>query len=143
METIAIERSIWINAPREHVWQAITAAEQIRQWWGDDHWEIEHLEVGGLVKFGDPDDLMTAIIDVLDPPREFTLQWPPQEQYYSIPMITTFLLEEENGGTRVTVRETGFEGLPDEVRQERIDQTAESYVTVLVSLKDFIERAES
>lgn len=141
MTTLAVERTIWIAAPRERVWQAITDAEQIMQWWsGDDHWEIPTLEVGATVKFGDPDDLMTAIIEVLDPPRQFTLKWPPQPGYHFIEMHMTYFLEEENGGTRVTVTESGFEGLPDTIRQKRIDQTTEGYATVLQGLKDFVER---
>ena len=51
METIAGERSIWINTPRERVWKAITSSEEIQQWWGgDDQWEISVLKVGGTIK---------------------------------------------------------------------------------------------
>ena len=52
-------------------------------------------------------------------------------QYHSIKMFTTFLLEEENSGTRVTVTETGFEALPDDIRQQRYNSTAEGYEKVL------------
>jgi uncharacterized protein YndB with AHSA1/START domain len=140
MEAISVERSIWINAPRERVWEAITDAEQIKQWWGgEDHWEISALQVGGTIKFGDPNDLMTATIGVLDPPREFLIHWPPQEQYHSISMSTRYILEEENEGTRVTVSETGYEALPDDIRQKRLDSTAEGYRQVMEGLKAFIE----
>lgn len=139
MEALAVERTIWINAPRERVWKAITTPEQINHWWGGDHWEFSALEVGGIVKFGDPDDLMTARIETLEPPHRFTIQWPPQEQYHSIIMYTLYLLTEENGGTRVTVRETGFEALPDDVRQKRFDSTSQGYATVLAGLKEYVE----
>lgn len=139
MEALAVERTIWINAPRERVWKAITTPEQINRWWGGDHWEFSALEVGGIVKFGDPDDLMIATIDVVEPPRQFTIQWPPQAQYHNIIMYTTYVLTEENGGTRVNVRETGFEALPDDVRQKRFDSTSEGYATVLAGLKEYVE----
>jgi uncharacterized protein YndB with AHSA1/START domain len=138
MEKLTVERTIWIAAPRERVWQAITDAEQIQQWW-DDYWEIPALQVGGAVKFGTEDDPMLATIVVVDPPREFAIQWPPQPQYHSIAMFTRYVLEEENGGTRVTVSETGFEALPDEIRQERFDSTARGYTTVLANLKSYLE----
>jgi uncharacterized protein YndB with AHSA1/START domain len=32
MEHLSVERSTWMNAPRERVWQAITDPEQIAQW---------------------------------------------------------------------------------------------------------------
>jgi uncharacterized protein YndB with AHSA1/START domain len=141
MEKLVVERTIWIGVPRERVWQAITNSEQLQQWWGD-YWEITALQVGATVKFGEPDDFMLASIQVLDAPRQFTILWPPQPQYHSIEMTTTFMLEEENGGTRVTVTETGFEALPDDIRQQRIDKTGEDYSTVLASLKALLEGKE-
>ena len=138
---MTVERTIWIAAPRERVWQAITDAGQIQQWW-DDYWEIPALEVGGAVKFGTEDDPMLATIAAVDPPREFAIRWPPQPQYHSIAMFTRYVLEEENGGTRVTVSETGFEALPDDIRQQRLDSTAKGYTTVLANLKAYLEGRE-
>ena len=138
MDKMSVEHSIWINAPRERVWQAITTSEQMRQWWGD-YWEIPSLEVGATIKFGDPSDLMLATVALADAPREFSIQWPAQEQYHHIEMFTIFVLAEENGGTRVTVTETGFEALPEDVRQKRYDSTAQGYETVLAGLKTFVE----
>lgn len=141
MDKLTVERSIVVNAPRERVWHAITDAKQIQQWWGGDHWEIEALQVGATIKFGSPDDLMLAKVEVVDPPRQFTILWPPQEQYHSIPIYTTYILEVENGGTRVTVTESGFEALPEDIRQKRFDSTATGYETVLKGLKDYLEGA--
>jgi uncharacterized protein YndB with AHSA1/START domain len=139
METISVERSIWINAPRERVWQAITQDEQIRHWWGQDDWSIPSVEVGAVIQFGTGDDRMNATIAVVDAPNEFAIEWPPQPQYHAIAIITRYVLTEENGGTRVTVTESGFEALPDDIRQKRFDQTAEGYSIVLADLKAFIE----
>ncbi|MCG8348100.1 MAG: SRPBCC domain-containing protein [Chloroflexales bacterium] len=137
-----MERSIWIAVPRERVWHAITEAKQITQWsGGDDHWEITARQVGATIKFGDPQDLMLATIAVLDPPREFAIEWPPQPQYHGIAMRTRYLLGEEHGGIRVTVIETGFEALPAAIRQQRVDQTAKGYATVLQDLKAYLERS--
>jgi uncharacterized protein YndB with AHSA1/START domain len=138
MEKMTVERSIWINAPRERVWEAITTSEHISQWWGD-YWEISALETGATIKFGTPTDYMLATVAVADAPREFRIQWPAQEQYHNTEMFTIFVLSEENGGTRVTVSETGFEALPEDVRQKRYDSTAQGYETVLAGLKAFVE----
>jgi uncharacterized protein YndB with AHSA1/START domain len=139
MEKMTVERSIWINATRERVWNAITDAEQIMKWWGADHWEIEKLEVGAGVKFGDAEDQLLATIVVLDPPQKFSIRWPPQEAYHNIEVFTTYELTEENGGTTIKVSETGFEALPEDVRQKRFDQTAKGYETVLAGLKNYVE----
>lgn len=80
---------------------------------------------------------------VVDPPHEFALQWSPQLQYHSIAMVTTYRLEEEAGGTRVTVTETGFEALPDEIRQQQFDSTSKGYATVLSGLKEYVEQSDA
>ncbi|MEZ4671925.1 MAG: SRPBCC domain-containing protein [Anaerolineae bacterium] len=134
-----VERSIWINAPRERVWQAITTTDGLHSWWGHDYWEITALEVGALIKFGKADDPILAAVEVVDPPHQFTIKWPVILPHNTIPKFTTYLLTEEKDGTRVTVTETGFEVLPDEVRQTRFDRTAQGYNTVLSSLKTYLE----
>ena len=138
MEKLIVKRTIWIAAPRERVWQAITNAEEIQRWWGD-YWEIPGLEVNGVVKFGSEEDPMLATIAVLNKPREFAIQWPPQPQYHSIPAFTRYILEEEDGGTLLTVTETGFEALPDDIRQEQFERTAQGYATVLADLKAYLQ----
>jgi uncharacterized protein YndB with AHSA1/START domain len=140
LATLTVERSIWINAPRERVWQAITSPEALMQWYGD-YWEFSSLELGAEIKFGSPDDFMIATIQALDAPHRFVIRWPPQEGYHDIAMQTTYTLSEENGGTRVVVTETGFEALPDDIREHRYQQTAKGYETVLEGLKHYIERS--
>lgn len=140
MDENTVESKIWIQAPVERVWEAITTSEQIRQWWGGDYWEITALQPGAEVLFGHENDRITARVAAVEPPREFALDWPPLPALHSTAFSTTYRLEAENGGTRVTVRESGFAGLPPEIRQERYDSTAKGYQTVLQGLKDFVEQ---
>jgi uncharacterized protein YndB with AHSA1/START domain len=139
MEQLSVTKTIWINAPREKVWSAVTSAEQLMIWWGD-HWEIESLDIGATIRFGFADDVVLAKVGVVEPPHKFVIQWPPHPGYNVIDVTTTFLLEEENGGTRVTVTETGFEAMPDDVRQTRYDSTANGYERVLQGLKELMEK---
>lgn len=138
MDKLTVERTIWIAAARERVWQTVTDPKQIGKWWPPDEWEIPALQVGGLVKFG-KEDAAYATISVLDPPNEFTLQWQANEKFPTTSMITTMLLHAENGGTRLTVTEGGFETLPEDIRQERAAQTGEGYTLVLQDLKAYLE----
>ncbi len=71
METIAVERTIWINAPRERVWQAITDPKQLSQWYAPGcPWEIPTLQAGAAIKFYNTDtDIQPGIIAVVDPPH--------------------------------------------------------------------------
>ncbi len=53
-------------------------------------------------------------------------------------ITTTYTLEEENGGTRFTVTETGFESLPEDARNERLDQDSKGWEMLLENLKAFL-----
>ncbi len=142
-EKIAVERSIWIDAPRERVWQAVTEPKHLNQWYATYyHWDIPALHVGATVKFYNKDnhaDMQIATIAIVDPPREFTVRWQPDKEYPAMTLTTTFLLEEEDGGTRATIRESGYESLPDDVRQQWLDATGGGYTMSMENLKAHVE----
>ena len=69
--------------------------------------------------------------DVVDPPREFTVRWLPDQTFPGMTLITSFLLDEEDGGVRVTIRESGYEALSGDERQEWMDATGGGYTMSL------------
>lgn len=132
MEKITIERTIWINAPRERVWQAVTEAEQIAQWFSpgmtfSQKGDTISIHMGEMT-------IEVAVIEVVDPPRRITTRNLPDKL-----RTTTYLLEEENGGTRFTVIENGLETLPEAERQEHLDKNGQGWENVLKNLKAFME----
>ena len=131
MEKLTVERSIWISAPRERVWQAVTDPAQIAQWFAPGTSFSQNGDKIS-VRIGET-DIDVAIIESIDPPRQITTRNLP---YRSI--TTTYTLEEENGGTRFTVTETGFESLPEDARQERLDQDDKGWEMILENLKAYI-----
>lgn len=137
MEKLKVERTIWIEAPRQRVWSAITDPAQLSIWFAPgSKWEIPVLKVGGLVKFYNTEtDIALHTIEVLNPPSEFSLSWEEE----GMPMRTTFLLAEEKNGTRVTIIESGFELLREENRQKRVDETSKGYGMSLENLKNHVE----
>jgi uncharacterized protein YndB with AHSA1/START domain len=139
MEKISIERSIWINVPRERVWQAVTDSRQIGKWWPPDEWDIPQLKAGEQIKFG-KEDTAYGTIAIVDPPHKFVVHWQPTKMFPTNTM-TSLVLEEENGGTRLNVAESGFESLPDDIRDNRIANVGEGYTLVLASLKTLLEQA--
>ena len=136
-----LEHNIWIATPRERAWRAITETDQIKQWWGADGYaEITELSAGATIKFGTGDGPILATIRRVDPPHEFVYEWPPHPRYFSVPFVTSYKLEEENGGTRVTFSESGFEAWPDdEVRRARFDRISGDFRMVLENLKAYLE----
>lgn len=139
-----VERSIWINAPREKAWRAVTEPEHLDRWYATCcRWEIPSLETGATVKFFHKDasqvDILVATIEVLNPPREFVLRWYPDKTYPALTLVTGFTLEEENGGTRVSIRESGYDALPEDVRQQWMDATGAGYAGSVENLKALLE----
>lgn len=105
MDTLMVGSSIWIDAPRQDVWRAITETQHLKYWWGDDSYgRITALQAGAAIEFGTDAAPVPGTIVVIDPPRELVYQ-----RWDLIPMTTRYLLEEENGGTRLTVSEKGPE----------------------------------
>ena len=132
MEAVALNRSIWINAPRQRVWDAVSVPEQIAAWFAPGttfKFENDIVSISMDGKFVD-----VAWVETIDPPRELTTRPLPHKL-----TATTYLLEEENGGTRFTVTETGYEALSEEARQARLDQDDQGWSMTLENLKAYIE----
>ena len=142
METVAVERSVLINAPRERVWKAITDPTQLEQWYAPGcPWEIPELEVGATVKFYNTAiDVQLATIEVVEPLREFTLRWQLDPMHPGLTLTNSFLLSPENDSTRVTVSQAGYESMPDGIREEQLRQDADAYIAIAESLKSYVER---
>jgi uncharacterized protein YndB with AHSA1/START domain len=147
-KTLAVERSIWINAARDRAWRAVTKPEHLDKWYADKmfatfyRWHIPALEVGRIVKFYNKDnesDMQIATIEDVDPLREFTLRWQPHANYPQVSLVTCFLLAEENGGTRVTISESGYENVPEAERQSVLDASGEGYTLSMENLKAYLE----
>jgi uncharacterized protein YndB with AHSA1/START domain len=141
METVAVERSVLIDASPQRVWQAITDPEQLEEWYAPGcPWEIPTLQAGATVKFHNTDtDIQLATIEVLEPLRDLSLRWQLDPMHPGLTLTNSFRLEPENGGTRVTVSQAGYESLPDGMREEQLRQDADAYTAIVESLKDYLE----
>jgi uncharacterized protein YndB with AHSA1/START domain len=105
-----------IMAPPERVWNAITTNE-LTKWWGspDMYSTTKHtidLRVGGAWKSegagadGSAFDVSGEVIEV-DAPKRLVQTWKPSWETGPATKVT-WTLEAIDGGTRVTVRHTGF-----------------------------------
>jgi uncharacterized protein YndB with AHSA1/START domain len=141
-ERLAIERSIWIDAPRTRVWQALTDPKQYQAWYSPNTpWELSALEVGGRYYVYDTENEIethVGIIDVLDAPSQFvtrTLPEPPE----MVVKDTAYTLTEENGGTRLILTLTGYEPEPEATRWHRMEENAFGFGMMLQNTKTYVE----
>ena len=142
METLAVERGVLTSASPQNVWDAITEPRHLEEWYAPGcPWEIPALQPGAKVKFHNTDtDVQLATIEIVRPLQEFSLRWQLDPMHPGLTLTNTFRLEPQNGGTRVTVIQAGYESLPEGIRQEQLDQDADAYTAIAESLKSYLER---
>ena len=115
-----IQRTTLIRAPRARVWNALTDIREFCGWFSCESAapafqpgvRADMVSVYG----GHRQKFIMEIVDIL-PEHTFSWRWhpgsvAPGEDLSAEPMtFVTFTLEDADGGTRVTVTETGFEHL--------------------------------
>jgi uncharacterized protein YndB with AHSA1/START domain len=140
-EKFSVERSIWIAASRERVWRAITDPEQIQEWFSPGtRWGGTGLEVGGRVFVLDPEtgaEMYAQVIEAVEPPYRLITRSMPEPP--DIVHVTTWQLEEENGGTRLMLTYSGYELEPVEARANNVEQNAFGFGMMLENLAAYIE----
>ncbi len=120
--TDRIEKSVTLAAPRSRVWRAISDARELNKWFGVNLEPpfVVGQETSGKISIPNYDHLsMTIWIETLEPETRMAFRWHPNANdegvdYSTEPMtLVTFTLSDVDGGTRLTVVETGFDALPE------------------------------
>lgn len=115
MDTLDITRSIDIAAPIDTVWSALTESDLITQWFGDSA-ELEAV-AGGTGFFGwSGHGTFRVLVEQADKPHLLIYRWAREADTDPVPGNSTTVrieLAEIDGGTRLTLVESGFEQLQD------------------------------
>jgi uncharacterized protein YndB with AHSA1/START domain len=120
--TDRIEKRVQLRAPRSRVWRALTTAEEFAAWFGVklDGAFAEAATLRGDVTHSKTGAHICAIeitVQRLEPERYFAYRWHP----YPIPAgdysaepttLVEFTLEDAEGGTTLTIVESGFDRIP-------------------------------
>ena len=93
-----VEREITLPAEPEEVWEALTDAERLEEWFANDV-ELDPREGGEGVFRWDDGAERRATVRELDKPRRLVLEWDDDGR-------VVIELEPAEGGTRVRVVET-------------------------------------
>lgn len=142
-KTFAVERSIWIAAPRERVWSAVTDPVQVERWFSPGTaWKLTALEAGGRLFIPDPetgDETNVQVIQLIDPPQRLVMRTLPTSPGSA--HVTAYLLQEERDGTRLTVTHSGYELLPEDGRWNAMEQNAFGFGMMLENVRAVVEGA--
>ena len=121
MEVGTIERTIYLEASPEIVYDVVSSPEHVRQWWPDDAGYEVVPGASGEIVFGDRErDATVVALTVVEaePPRTFSFRWTHRvgtEASSTNSLLVTFALTPREGGTLLTMTETGFRELGWEI----------------------------
>src|SRR5262245_40470490 len=122
-----IEKQILIKAPQPRVWRALTDSGEFGQWFRvklDGRFEPGRTVRGNVLHAGYEHIRVEMNIDRMEAEHLFSYRWHPYpadpKVYYSSEPTTLveFRLAAENGGTLLTVVESGFDRIPAGRRDE-------------------------
>ncbi|HEX2047075.1 MAG TPA: SRPBCC domain-containing protein [Acidimicrobiales bacterium] len=103
-----VRESVLVTAPAERVWSLIADAEERARWWP---WLDLDATPGGRMEERWEGTRTTGDVLEADPPSLLRLTW--RDDGWPATTEVELRLEPEGDGTRVTVRHTGWDALPD------------------------------
>jgi uncharacterized protein YndB with AHSA1/START domain len=137
-----IERTVEIAHPPAKVWAALTTAEGLSAWFGN-RATIDLRPGGSAWMEWDGGHAADMRVDRVEEPTVFGFTWHIDGLPEDDPRRTyvEFTLEPVGAGTRLTVVETGFAQLPDEVYHKEYDGHTEGWARELGELVDYLNAA--
>jgi uncharacterized protein YndB with AHSA1/START domain len=124
--TDRIEKNVMLQAPRSRVWRALTTASEFGEWFG---MALDgEFAPGAALKGRITNEAYRGVpefdfwIERVEPEHTFSYRWHPNATEHGVDYgaepttLVQFTLEDADGGTRLTVVESGFDALPPERR---------------------------
>jgi len=146
MSTDRIEKRVVLRAPRSRVWRAISDAKEFGTWF---RITLDGaFAEGGTVRGSHGQFKVDMLVERIEPERYFSYRWHPYpkdsaKDYSAEPMtLVEFTLEDAEGGTALTIVESGFDRIPLARRAEAFEATkvglarfSESFMSKRVPLR--------
>ena len=137
-----IERTVQVAHPPAKVWAALTTAEGLGSWFGNK--ATIDLRPGGSASMTWDHGLTAEMrVERVEEPTVFAFTW----HIYGLPdddprrTYVEFTLEAVGEGTRLTVVESGFAQLPDDVYRKAYESNTDGWASELGELVDYLDAA--
>lgn len=137
-----IERTMEIAHSPAKVWAALTTSEGLAAWFG--HQASIDLRPGGSARMTwTSGDRAQMRVERVEEPAVFGFTW----HIYGLPdddprrTYVEFTLEPTDGGTRLTVVESGFAQLPEDAHRAAYDGNTEGWASELGELVQYLDAA--
>lgn len=126
-DTDSIRKQVTLAAPPARVWRALTDPAEFGAWFGvrlETPFRVGEEFHGPITCEGYEHMVLRARVVRMDPEQGFAFRWCPYATDPEVDVsgepttLVEFRLEEKDGGTLLTVTESGFDALPEEHRSE-------------------------
>lgn len=158
--TDRIEKNVVLKAPLSRVWAALSKAEAFGAWFGvdfDGPFEPGKKITGTIAptkvdpevaKLQEPHKgaPFTFEVATIEPMKRFAFKWHPfaiekgRDYSAETPTLVTFDLEETDGGTKLTIVESGFDKIPLERRAQAFAANEGGWSHQAVLIRKWLEQ---
>jgi uncharacterized protein YndB with AHSA1/START domain len=147
--TDRIEKQVFLKAPRSRVWRAVVDAEEFGAWFGVrlQGAFAEGVTIRGQITYpGYEHVTMEMRVERIEPERYFAYRWHPYAidpavDYSSEPTtLVEFTLEEAEGGTRLTILESGYDRVPLARRAEAFRMNEQGWTEQTRNIERHVSR---
>src|SRR5688572_18007802 len=145
--TDRIEKRVVLRAPRSRVWRAISTAEEFGTWFrmNLEGAFAEGATIRGRVTHpGYEHVTLEMLVERIEPERYFSYRWHPYAidpavDYSAEPTtLVEFSLEETEGGTALTIVESGFDRIPPARRAEAFRMNDQGWAGQIKNLAQYV-----
>jgi uncharacterized protein YndB with AHSA1/START domain len=142
-----IEKKAVLKAPRSRVWRALTDAREFGTWFRvklDTDFEPGKQVTGRITYPGYEHLSLELFVERMDSERYFSLRWhphavDPKVDYGHEPTtLVEFRLDDAEGGTLLTIVESGFAQIPAERRALAFRMNGEGWAAQLRNISEHV-----
>jgi uncharacterized protein YndB with AHSA1/START domain len=138
-----IERTVQLAHPPDKVWAALTTAEGLAAWFGNEATIDLRPGGSGWMRWSEEGSTADMRVERVEEPRVFGYTW----RIFGLPdddprrTYVEFTLEPAGAGTRLTVVESGFAQLPGDAHRKAYDGNTEGWAKELGELAGYLDAA--
>lgn len=148
--TDRIERKILLSAPRSRVWRALSNAEEFGSWFGvafKGKTFVPGQHVQGQITYpGYEHVVFDILIERMEPERLLSWRWHPYavdpkvDYSHETPTLVVFELKDADGGTLLSVVESGFDKVPAARRAEAFRMNSGGWDAQMTNIEKHVAR---
>ena len=146
--TNSIERSVDLKAPIDRVWRALSDHREFGQWFGvalDGPFMPGEMSTGHITSKGYEHVRWAVRVVAMEPPHRFAFTWHPYAIDPAVdyseeePTLVEFRLESRDGGTHLTVTESGFDKVPAHRRDEALRMNGHGWTAQIGNIRGHVD----